>query len=318
MRKFLKWLLILIVVAVIALGIWGYAPDRDVQELRDEYGQAPSQYVELPSGQNIHLRDEGPRGAPAILLLHGSSASLHTWQQWAEVLSRDYRVIRYDQPGHGLTGPHVDRDYTVKGYSDTAAAVMQYLGIEQYIIGGNSMGGWVAWNHALAYPDNVAGLILVDASGAPDANPRKLPIGFKLANSAAMRPLMRIFTPRSIIESSLETSVGDPSKITDAQVDRYWNLIRYPGNREAIGERGDVKREPVTPERIKNIQVPTLVMWGAKDTLIPVSAAEWFDTHIPNSTAIIYDDLGHIPMEEDGARTVRDVIKWMADMAEQQ
>ncbi len=313
MRTFLKWLLIALAVAVIGLAIWGYAPDRNPEDLRAEYGQQPSQYVKLPSGQNIHLRDEGPRDAPAILLLHGSSSSLHTWQEWAENLSRDYRVVRYDQPGHGLTGPHVSKDYTAKGYSDTAAAVMAYLDIDQYVIAGNSMGGWVAWNHALAYPGNVRGLILVDASGAPDSKPRKLPIGFRLANSQAMRPLMKVFTPRSIIEASLETSVGDPSKITDAQVDRYWNLVRYPGNREAIGDRGKVARNTAGPEQMAGIKAPALVMWGAKDTLIPVSAAKWFDTHIPSSNVIIYDDLGHIPMEEDGTRTAGDVRKWLSE-----
>ncbi|WP_164118059.1 alpha/beta hydrolase [Sphingorhabdus sp. Alg239-R122] len=313
MRTFIKWLLIALAVAVISLAIWGYAPDRDPEELRAEYGQQPSQYVKLPSGQNIHLRDEGPKNAPAILLLHGSSSSLHTWQEWTENLSRDYRIIRYDQPGHGLTGPHVSKDYTAKGYSDTAAAVMQYLDIDTYVIAGNSMGGWVAWNHTLAYPDNVRGLILVDASGAPDAQPKKLPIGFRLANSRAMRPLMKVFTPRSIIKASLETSVGDPSRITNAQIDRYWNLIKYPGNREAIGDRSDVARIAAKPEQMADIKVPALVMWGAKDTLIPVPAAKWFDTHIQDSTAIIYDDLGHIPMEEDGARTAVDVGKWLSD-----
>jgi len=309
--KILKWFLILLVVAIIGLAIWGYAPDRDPEELRAEYGQEPSQFIELPSGQQIHLRDEGPRDAPVILLLHGSSASLHTWDGWTSELSKDYRVIRYDQPGHGLTGPHVYNDYTAKGFSDTAADVMEFLNIERYIIGGNSMGGWVSWNHAIDYPDQVRGLILVDASGAPDSRPTKMPIGFRIASSPIMRPVMKVFTPRSIIESSLETTVGDPATITDEMIDRYWNLTRYPGNREAIGLRGEVKRVQVSAEEISQIKVPTLIMWGAKDSLIPVTAAEWFAEHIPVTQTVVYEDLGHIPMEEAPERTVKDVESWL-------
>ncbi len=312
MRTLLKWLLIAVVVAFAGLALWGYAPDRDIGELRAEYGGPSSQFVTLPGGQNIHLRDEGPRDASVILLLHGSSSSLHTWDGWARDLSKDYRIIRYDQPGHGLTGPHVAHDYTARGYSDTAAGVMHYLGIGSYVVGGNSMGGWVAWNHALDYPGKVRGLILLNASGAPDSRPTRLPIGFRLASSPMLRPIMQVFTPRSIIRSSIETTVADPSQITDETVDRYWDLIRYPGNREAVARRGDVVRKQSTPQAMAKIHVPTLIMWGAKDTLIPVSAARWFEAHIPSSSTIIYGDLGHIPMEEDAERSVWDVRGWLA------
>ena len=311
MLKFLKWLLVLVVVAIIGLGVWGYAPDIEPSELQAQYGQPPSQFIELPNGQSVHVRDEGPRDAPAILLIHGSNASLHTWQGWVDDLKKDYRVVRYDQPGHGLTGAQVKGDYSTEAFRDTGAEVMNALGISRYVVAGNSMGGWVAWNIALKYPARVAGLVLVDASGAPEAKPTKIPIGFQLAQSAAVRPIIKVFTPRVIIKQSLEQSVGDPSRITPAMVDLYWKLLRHPGNREATVARGDFPRKPADAMEFAGLTMPSLILWGKKDTLIPLPNAIWFARQLPNDTLVTYDDLGHLPMEEDPARTVADLRGWL-------
>lgn len=311
MLKFLKYLALLLLVTVIGLAIWGYAPDRDIAELRSEYAKAPSQFITLANGQEVHIRDTGPRDAPALLLIHGSGASLHTWEGWAERLEKNYRIIRYDQPGHGLTGPHITGDYSGDAFSDTAAMVMDKLGINTYLVAGNSMGGWVAWSHTLAYPERVKGLILVDASGAPAIAPASIPIGFRLAQNPLFQPLITSFTPRTIIASTLEGSVADKDALTDAQIDRYWHLLRYPGNRQATLDRGKADRKQITAEEIAQIAVPTLILWGSQDTLIPVDAARWFDTHIPDSTLVIYRNLGHIPMEEDAAGTAGDVDSWL-------
>jgi pimeloyl-ACP methyl ester carboxylesterase len=311
MLKFLKYLALILLFAVIGLAIWGYAPDRDIAELRSEYGGAPSQFITLANGQEVHVRDTGPRDAPALLLIHGSGASLHTWEGWADRLEKTYRIIRYDQPGHGLTGPQIDGDYSGKAFSDTAAMVMDHLGVSSYLVAGNSMGGWVAWSHALAYPERVKGLILVDSSGAPAIAPREIPIGFRLASSPLFQPLITSFTPRSIIASTLEGSVADKDMLSDAHIDRYWNLLRYPGNRQAVLDMGKADRKQITAEEIAQIAAPTLILWGSQDTLIPVDAARWFDEHIPDSSLVIYGDLGHLPMEEDAARTANDLDSWL-------
>ena len=314
MVKAIKLLLLVLLVAVIGVFAWGYAPDREIAELRAEYGGEPSQILPLPNGQQVHIRDEGPRQAPVLVLLHGSSSSLHTWQGWTEALDDQYRIVRLDLPGHGLTGPQINDDYTAKAYSDTVALTMAQLGVDKYIVAGNSMGGWVAWNHALAYPDKVTGLILVDAGGAPDAAPTSLPIGFRLAQNKTLRPVLQWFTPRMMVDRSVRQSVADPTKVTDAQVDRYYDLLRYPGNREATSLRGDVARVPATAIQMAQIGIPALVIWGRQDTLIPVTAADWFDENLPRSSKIIYPNLGHLPMEEAPAQTAEDVRQWLKDV----
>ena len=311
MKKFLKWTVLILLIVVIGAVAWFWTPDRDADELRAQYTNEASQFIELDNGLTVHVRDEGPRDAPAIILVHGSSASLHTWEPWVERLSDEYRVVTYDQPGHGLTGPHPDGDYSTESFVDTLAGVADNLGLTRFVVGGNSMGGWTSWNYALAHPDRIDGLLLVDASGAPDARPQKVPIGFRIARMPVISSLMQKITPRSMVERSLRQSVTNQDMIDDAMVDRYYDLIRYPGNRAATLARGRADRTIASPETMATITAPTLLMWGAEDTLVPLSAGEWFDEHIPDSSLIAYPGIGHIPMEEAPDRSAADVRAWL-------
>ncbi len=227
---------------------------------------------ELSPGFTVHLRDEGPRDAPALLLLHGSNASLHTWEPWVERLSGDYRIITLDLQGHGLTGPTPTGCYTGTCMAETVEAVRAHLGLERMAIGGNSMGGGVAIRYALAHPERVTALILVDSAGARIDSGRRPPIGFRTSVKTAATP---------------------------EKVDRYWELLRYPGNRRATIERFSAPREPLTPDGLKPLdEIPTLILWGREDQLFPPSAAEWFKQAIPSADLVILDGVGHIPQEE--------------------
>ncbi|WP_299321278.1 alpha/beta hydrolase [Parasphingopyxis sp.] len=311
MKKFLKWTVLTLLIVIAGAIAWFWTPDRDADELRAQYANDASQFIELDNGLTVHVRDEGPRDAPVILLVHGSSASLHTWEPWVERLSDEYRVVTYDQPGHGLTGPHPEGDYSTESFVDTLAGVADNLGLTRFVVGGNSMGGWTSWNYALAHPDRLDGLLLVDASGAPDARPQKVPIGFRIARMPVISSLMQKITPRSMVERSLRQSVSNQDMIDDAMVDRYYDLIRYPGNRAATLARGRADRTVASPETMATLTMPTLLMWGAEDTLVPLSAGEWFDQHIPDSSLIAYPDIGHIPMEEAPDRSADDVRAWL-------
>jgi pimeloyl-ACP methyl ester carboxylesterase len=313
MRKFLKWFAIIVLVLVAALFAWGYAPDIPAKELRAKYANAESEFVDLGDGLTVHLRDEGPKDAPALILLHGSNASLHTWQQWVDRLGKDYRIIRYDQPGHGLTGPHPKDDYTAKGFVDVVDRVAKNRGLTKFYLGGNSMGGWVTHEYAKAHPEKLQGIILVDASGAPNSQPKALPIGFRIARMPALRPLMGVITPRSVIERSLKQSVSNQSVATESEIDEYWELLRYPGNREATGKRFArfSNRHSVKPVGEATGAVSALILWGDEDKLIPVSSAKWFASTYKNSNTQIYKGIGHLPMEETPDRSAADVRAWL-------
>ncbi|MEM1195603.1 MAG: alpha/beta hydrolase [Pseudomonadota bacterium] len=315
----IKWsvrILGVVVAALVVLFLIFRTPDTDRQAMRAKYGGEASQFVTLSTGQEVHFRDEGPRDAPPILLLHGSNSSLHTWDQWAGALKDDFRVIRFDQIGHGLTGAAKDRDYSKARFVADVDALADHLGLESFVIAGSSMGGWVSVSYALAHPDRVEGLALLNASGAPrKAGEGRVYLGATIARTPVLNQVMTMITPRSLVQASFEGAVADPSVITEQAVDRYWELLRYPGNRQAAVDRANASRGgPFRPDDVAKLTMPSLIMWGAEDQVTPLSGAEWYAQHLPNDRSIVYDAVAHIPMEEVPTRSVADFEKWLLNL----
>ncbi len=299
---FVGILLGLLVVAFVALR----TPDTDAAAMRAKYGSPDSKYVLTEDDLTVHYRDQGCRECPAILLVHGSNASLQTFEPLVAELGDRYRLVSYDQPGHGLSGPHPRDDYSARGLTEAIAAVLEATGVERFAIAGNSMGGWLAWRYALERPDDLSALILMNASGAPpppDAVEPKPYLGARIMKHPVGRLLAQHITPRALFERSLRDGVADPAFVTDAMVDRYWELMRYPGNRRAAGLRAIVDREWEVGKRLGEIRVPTLILWGSEDRVTPVQDVEIFDAMIPDSRAVVFEDVGHITMEEAPGRT---------------
>lgn len=291
-----------------------WAPDRSVAELAPRWAPPPSRFLEV-QGLVVHLRDEGPRhdGAPGrppaewpLVLLHGTSASLHTWDGWAATLSGTRRVIRLDLPGFGLTGPHPQGDYSIDAYVRLVAATLDALGVQRVVLAGNSLGGQIAWTAALALPRRVGALVLVDASGYPMArgpDDDSVPLGFRLAALPALAPLLQHTLPRGLVQASVRNVYGDPARVTPALVDRYYELTLRAGNRAALGQR--LRQGYTGPvQRLREITVPTLVLWGGRDRLIPPAFGQRFAADIPGSRLVVFPELGHVPHEEDPAATV--------------
>ncbi len=287
---------------VIAGLIAAWAPDRPAEDLAGRWATPPSQFV-LVDGIKVHLRDEGPRDDQnPIVLLHGTSSSLHTWDGWARVLQAKHRVIRVDLPGFGLTGPTPDGNYQMPVYSHFVASLMDTLHVQRAVLAGNSLGGYVAWKTAVDYPDRVSTLILVDAAGYA-TTAASVPIGFKLAQVPMLSGLMENILPRRVIESSLRNVYGDPSKITIELIDRYYELTLRAGNRKSLAARFAQNKAGEFEAQIARVQQPTLVIWGGLDRLIPPENAEKFHHDIANSRVVIFDKLGHVGHEEDPAST---------------
>jgi pimeloyl-ACP methyl ester carboxylesterase len=312
MKRVLKWVSLAILLTVIAALVLLWTPNTDPATMRSKYGGAPSQFVDVGGGLTVHLRDEGPRDAPVIVLLHGSNSDLHTWDAWTRSLIIKYRVIRFDQIGHGLTGPSPTRDYGPAAMVATTDRVANVLGLSTFTLAGNSMGGGIAWRYAVSHPDRLDGLVLIDATGAPDLRKQSLPLGFRIARTPGLRDVMLYVTPRSLIDKSLHQSVSNQAIVTDAAVDRYWELLRYPGNRQATIDRFAQPSTVNDAARVVGIKVPTLILWGDDDKLLPVSGAKWFATNIPGSQIITYPGIGHLPMEETADKSVNDMMNWLA------
>ncbi|RTL40290.1 MAG: alpha/beta fold hydrolase [Burkholderiales bacterium] len=285
------------------------APDRSLDSLVPRWAPPPSDFLDL-DGQLVHYRDQGPSSDPLpIVLIHGTSASLHTWEGWVAGLSATRRVISFDLPGFGLTGPNAENDYSDARYVAFVRQLLSRLGVGRVVLGGNSLGGEVAWQVALADPSRVAGLVLVDAAGF-NFVPESLPLGFRIARIPVLREPMRWVLPRRAIEDSVLNVYGDPSRVTAALVDRYYELTLREGNRVALMRRMD-QLAPGPTERLGEIRVPTLILWGERDRLIPVRWGHEFHKGIPGSQLVVFPKLGHVPQEEDPAATLAALRDWL-------
>ena len=288
--------------------------DRTKEELAAKYTTPASQFLALPDGAIVHVRDEGVREGPALVLLHGSNASLQTWEPWVAALGTRYRVISMDLPGHGLTGAVPGDDYSRAGMTAFVRETMQALGVRRFALAGNSMGGGIAAEYAERFPDEVSALIHVDAAGIPrhDMGNGRIPLGFRIARMPVLSWIFRYVTPRAVFAEGLRKVFVDQSMVTEAMIDRYYDLALYDGNRRATMLRFQTPNsDEATAARLGEIKAPTLILWGEKDTLIPVSQAYEFKRRIAGSKLIIYPDTGHIPMEEVAERSAADVTAFL-------
>lgn len=309
---------VLLVLTAIAMGL-SRAPDLPVEALVGTWAPAPSEFIDL-RGQLVHLRDEGPRhtgsgGSPApIVLLHGTSASLHTWEGWVAGLKGQRRVISFDLPGFGLTGPFTGAypagDYSGDAYARFVLDLLDHLQLQQVVLAVNSLGGDIAWRVAVLAPERVHALVLVDAAGPP-FQPEKIPTAWLVARTPGMGWLLESMLPRALVEEGLHSVYGDPSKVTPELVDRYFALALREGNRRALGERLRAWQPGEGSERIASIRQPTLILWGGRDRLIPPAVGEEFERRIAGSRRVVFEQLGHVPHEEDPAATLAPVREFL-------
>jgi pimeloyl-ACP methyl ester carboxylesterase len=261
----------------------------------------------------VHYRDEGPADQTMpVVLLHGTGASLHTFQAWTEgLLQAGHRVLRLDLPGYGLTGPFPQRDYAIDQYVRFLEHFLTALNIDTCVLAGNSLGGHIAWQYAVAYPTRVEKLVLIDAAGYP-ARANSVPLAFQMAQWPGIKRLFTFITPRFVARASVENVYADPSQVTDELVDRYFELTLRVGNRQAFVDRLGTDPDTTAYRRIPQVRQPTLLLWGEADQLIPVEMAYRFQADLPQDTLVVLAGVGHVPMEEHPQRSLEPVLSFLA------
>jgi len=308
MRKFLIGGFLLLL-----LGAFWYSSQPDIPRaiLEAKYAGPPSQFLTLREGTRAHVRDRGPRDALTLVLIHGSNASLYTWEPWAKRLSDRFRVITLDLPGHGLTGAVPNGDYTQEGMVKFIDEVAAILGLQRFAIGGNSMGGRASVLFTIKHPERVTHLVLVDSGGLPTKQVEPTPLAYRLMGIPIANRLLLHITPRSLIVDGLNSAIVHKDIITDEMIDRYWDFIRMDGTREATIIRSRIRDKRIRDD-IPNIKTPTLILWGEEDRTIPVEAAYAFHAAIAGSKLIVYPKTGHIPQEELADESAADVRAFLS------
>ena len=270
--------------------------DIPVAELKVKYQKANSEFIDI-DGVSVHYIMEGRMDdSLPIVFIHGTSASLHTWDTLSSLLKTNKKIIRLDLPAFGLTGPNRLNQYNFNFYNQFLDEFLLKLNVTQCIVAGNSLGGSIAWNYAIASPEKVKQLILLDASGYPKKD-EKGSLGFKLAGIPVLNQALKHISPISLIRKSLEDAFYNKSLVTEKMVQQYHDLLLREGNRAAVLELFKHPMKP-DPSKIKTITQPTLIIWGKQDQLISYNNASLFKQNIQNSQMLVLDKVGHIPMEE--------------------
>lgn len=283
---------------------WGlFQPDRPGSCLEDRYTDDASAFVDV-GGARIHYRDEGPRDAPVVLALHGVYSSLHTWDRWVDALGDQFRIVRLDLPGFGLTGPNDGGEYDLPYYVQALDAFCEKLGLDTVALAGNSLGGAIGWRFAVEHPDRVRRLVLLDAG-----RQQLVPSAARLFATPGLDVVPRYLTPRATTRAILRDAYGDPEQLTQSVVRRYHDLLLRTGNRRAVIKLAETA-EPA-PYDPTDVACPTLVQWGEQDDWLPPALGERFVHEIRDATMETYPGVGHIPMEEAPERTARDAAAFL-------
>jgi pimeloyl-ACP methyl ester carboxylesterase len=305
----------ILLIAVLALWLW--TPDLDRAVLEGRYLAAPADMVEV-LGVRLHVRDSGrrdvesvgaePRDAPAVILLHGFGASLHTWEPWVQGgLAAEHRVIRFDLPGHGLSPPDPSGDYTDARSRELLLALMDRLGVARASVVGHSIGGRIAWAFAAEHPERVDKLVLISPDGfaSPGFDYGKAPeVPLSLG-------LLRHAFPKPLLRKALTPAYADPAALSDAVVERYHDLMRAPGARDALIARmaQTVLTDPVP--MLQRIRAATLLLWGEQDALIPFAHAADYLQAIPQASLAPLAGVGHLPQEEAPERSLQALLAFL-------
>lgn len=309
--KRLWWSAVLLGISL-AASVWAtWETDRQLGDLVARWAPEPSSFVEL-DGMQVHMRDTGPRDDPyPIVLLHGMSSSLHTYEDWQAALQGKHRVISVDLPGFGLTGPSPQGDYRIDTYTRFVLRLLDTLGLRRVILVGNVLGGEVAWQTTVLAPERVRKLVLIDSDGY-QPSVLSMPLAFQIASMRGLRWVSERILPRSLVESSVRSVFGDPAKATKEKVDRYFELNLRVGNRRALFQRMDQAQFGGNSALIRRVQQPTLVMWGEKDEMISPDQGNMFCRDIPRCKLVTFPGLGHLPQEENPQATLKVLLDFLA------
>jgi pimeloyl-ACP methyl ester carboxylesterase len=309
MLRRILWVVVgfaLLGVVALAAGAVAYR-DTPAAEVDARWAKPPSKFIAI-DGVRVHYRDEG--AGPVVVLLHANYASLFMWEPWAAALKDRYRVIRLDMTAHGLTGVDPTGDYSLPRTVELFSRFVDALQLGRFTVGGTSLGGTVAMHYTVAHPQRIERLLLVSPGSLEKdvrgrSTPREVP---RIADVFAH------VTPRFFASGLLRAGYGDSSRLTDAVIDEWYGMWMREGNRPAMLARlrqyvsGDVEA------RIGAVRVPVLLLWGEKNTRVPVALAYEFRDLLVGAPSVdlqVLPGIGHMAVQEAPTDTARRVRAWL-------
>ena len=304
----MRILLILIFAPLIALALMYFVfPGRLVAIgralLRRRGGMVQKSIV--VDGRNWPYLEGGDASKPLLLLVHGFAGDKDNWSMIAPYLTRDYHVIAPDLPGFGENERNPDLAYDLQAQTARLKAFADALGLSRPHVGGNSMGGWIALRYAIDYPDALASLILLNNAGVNGANESELQ---KQAANEDYNPLVlaNLEDADRLVAMVVHKPPHIPSRLKPVL---YADGLKYRDQLDTIfWVNATEGRDHPLNDRLGEVKVPTLIIWGRHDKLLDVSCVPVLEAGIAGSVSHIFEHVGHVPMIEDPKATAA-VIK---------
>lgn len=258
----------------------------------------------------IRLIDTGPPGATAVLFIHGLGASMYAWRHaLGPVLDAGHRVIAFDNRGFGFSADTAAGPYDNASYVDLAVALLDSLGIASAVIVGHSMGGAIAADLAIDHPERVRALVLMNTAGAGV----RLPCLLRVARWPFAGAVVTALRGRGPTARVLRATYADPRKVTEQDIDQYYAPV--PERRFGRALRGVLRefRFDTLLERLERatVQAPTLVIWGAEDSWIPVRQGSRIAAALPRAVFVAVPGAGHAVAEEAPAAVNRLLVEFL-------
>jgi pimeloyl-ACP methyl ester carboxylesterase len=312
LKKFLRfagWTVLTIVVAgVIATlaAVWMYR-DMPAETLEAKYANEASRFMNV-AGVRIHYRDEGPRDAPTIVLVHANFASLLGWEPWVEALKDKYRVVRFDMTSHGLTGADPTGRYDLDRTMELAEKFIDAVGLERFTIGGTSLGGTVSLLYTIRHPERIDRLILL-SPGSLEGREQKERRGDVPDAAYVLKYIM----PRALPKFMLTSGFGSKSQPSEELIDQWFELWRLTGQREAQLDRLSQYKVFDVESAFRAVDKPVLLLWGEENTTAKYEQAAEVQHLLENAdvTFISYPGVGHMAVQQAGAEIAVDVRAWL-------
>ena len=309
LRQTRRTALRLLLAALLLSGLHALAFDAGVLQL------APALSVEIDGAKINYTSNVKSQQALTLVLIHGFGASIESWFDVHPALAAKWQVVRLDLLGHGFTDKPESGDYSPQGYARLATRFIEKLGLKRVVLVGHSMGGAIALLITMAPSKSfdIAGLVLIASSGYP----QKPPFFIEDLRDPFKRFVSTLIPAEQRTRYVLERIFFVKSRLTPERVQRYAHFAALPGSHHAATQTALLIQPPNIEQlsaQIKQINVPTLIVWGDQDRVVPLDNAYRFNKDIKNSTLRILPQTGHMSPEERPKQVIEAILTFASTL----
>ena len=300
-----------VLLAAVAAAAWFFiTPSLSRAEL-SEYAY---ETLTLPDGMKVNYRTQGAEDAPLMVMAHGATDSLGVWDRLAEELQGDYRIVRFDWIGHGLTDGVPPKEYSSVRMGEFLHDFVETAGLDDFILVGHSFGGEGSLHYAVRHPEKIRALVLVASGGVAPTAEETAAMGFDGLIGAPfwVHWLAINISPDAALEAATPALYHNLEAVTEADTNRVTRLMLYEGNRGGgywLNANGVSDPKPV-PD-LESLPMPTLILAGEYDIIVPLRMHEEFNARIPNSELVVFKDTGHMITAESPEKTLAAVQSFL-------